>query len=68
MPTPLNVSPHTIQEETTPHPNQEEDIDRVHADDNMWSLPGAQAALLEAVVATGTPAVLVCCDGGCSRA
>ena len=52
---------------STPNPNQEEDIDRVHGDDNMWSLPGVQAALLEAVVATGTPTVLVCCDGGCSR-
>ena len=45
---------------STPNPNQEEDIDRVHGDDNMWSLPGVQAALLEAVVATGTPTVLVC--------
>ena len=32
----------------------------MHGDDNMWSLPGVQAALLEAVVATGTPTVLVC--------
>ena len=56
VPTPLIVSPHTLQEE---------DIDRVHDDDNMWSLPGVQAALLEAVVATGTPTVLVRCDGGC---
>jgi hypothetical protein len=39
----------------------------VHDDDNMWTLPGVQAALLEAVVATGTPTVLVRCDGVCSR-
>ena len=58
VPTPLIVSPHPIQEE---------DIDRVHDDDNMWSLPGVQGALLEAVVATGTPTVLVRCDGGCSH-
>ena len=56
MPTSLIVSPRTLQEE---------DIDRVHDNDNMWSLPGVQAALLEAVVATGTPTVLVRCDGGC---
>ena len=38
---------------------QEEDIDRVHAADNMWSLPGVQSALVQAVVSTGTPTVLV---------
>ena len=39
---------------------EEEDVDRVHRDNNMWSLPGPQAKLVDAVVETGTPTVLVC--------
>ena len=43
---------------------EEEDVDRVHRDNNMWSLPGPQAKLVDAVVETGTPTVLVLINGG----
>lgn len=43
---------------------EQEDVDRVHPSNNMWALPGPQQQLVDAVVATGTPVVLVLVNGG----
>jgi len=43
---------------------EQEDVDRTHDTNNPWALPGPQQALVDAVVASGTPVVLVLVNGG----